>query len=43
MHSFLSPKGHENDKYASQIYDRGQSCWNGPTRSMKVNVLKPVF
>ncbi|CAG7818739.1 unnamed protein product [Allacma fusca] len=30
--------GPENDKYTSMLYDGGQACWNGPARSVKVNV-----
>ncbi|KAI1727565.1 glucosidase II beta subunit-like domain-containing protein [Ditylenchus destructor] len=30
--------GPENNKYASQKYDKGQSCWNGPERSTHVTV-----
>jgi len=30
--------GPENNKYSSWIYDKGQSCWNGPTRSAKVSI-----
>jgi protein kinase C substrate 80K-H len=28
--------GPENDKFSSQKYDKGQSCWNGPERSTQV-------
>ncbi|XP_069125960.1 glucosidase 2 subunit beta-like isoform X1 [Argopecten irradians] len=29
--------GPENDRYSSQLYERGQNCWNGPDRSVKVH------
>ncbi|XP_021377269.1 glucosidase 2 subunit beta-like isoform X5 [Mizuhopecten yessoensis] len=29
--------GPDNDRYSSQLYERGQNCWNGPDRSVKVH------
>ncbi|KAJ8305272.1 hypothetical protein KUTeg_015817, partial [Tegillarca granosa] len=29
--------GPENDRYESQKLERGQNCWNGPDRSVKVH------
>ncbi|XP_052776822.1 glucosidase 2 subunit beta-like isoform X2 [Mya arenaria] len=31
-------EGTPEDKYAAQKYENGQSCWNGPNRSVKVNM-----
>lgn len=31
-------EGPDNDKYAAQKYENGQNCWNGPNRSVKVNM-----
>lgn len=28
--------GLQSDIYSKQKYDRGQNCWNGPDRSVKV-------
>lgn len=30
--------GPPNDKYASQLYEKGQNCWNGPDRSVRVHL-----
>ena len=30
--------GPENDKYSVQLYEKGQNCWNGPDRSVKVHL-----
>ncbi|XP_076081862.1 glucosidase 2 subunit beta-like isoform X4 [Mytilus galloprovincialis] len=30
--------GPENDKYSIQLYEKGQNCWNGPDRSVKVHL-----
>jgi protein kinase C substrate 80K-H len=31
--------GPESDKYSAQLYDKGQSCWNGPERSTHVEIV----
>lgn len=31
--------GPENDKYSVQLYEKGQNCWNGPDRSVKVRLF----
>jgi protein kinase C substrate 80K-H len=30
--------GPDSDKFSAQLYDKGQSCWNGPERSTKVEI-----
>ena len=31
--------GPQSDLYSKQKYDRGQNCWNGPDRSVKVSFV----
>lgn len=31
--------GPENNKYERMMYDKGQSCWNGPQRSTEVQLI----